>query len=197
MDAAAAFARADAILEEHGQTSLRTPFIDPRRLCRDACPGQPLSRLPKVSRTRWYATPALSVDTGPVSPYTGSRGIPGHGASTTMLVDAFLNTVTDNFVIMPPNDPGARGKEAVRDWFNAIFGVFSIAELVFPTTEVNIDHDWAMRHYTYDWTLEPVAGGDSIRDKGDGLYIYHRGSDGEWRISHDIWTSSEPLPGSE
>ena len=112
-------------------------------------------------------------------------------------VDAFLNTVTDNFVIMPPNDPGARGKEAVRDWFNAIFGVFSIAELVFPTTEVNIDHDWAMRHYTYDWTLEPVAGGDSIRDKGDGLYIYHRGGDGEWRIAYDIWTSSEPLPGSE
>ena len=49
-------------------------------------------------------------------------------------VEAFLGTVTDDFLVMPPNDPGARGKEAVRTWFNATFGAFSIAELVFPTT---------------------------------------------------------------
>ena len=110
-------------------------------------------------------------------------------------VDAILETVTDDFLIMPPNDLGARGKEAVRQWCNGIFGSFSIAALVSLTTEVNIDHNWAFRHYTYDWALAPRAGGDAIRDRGDGLYIYHRDSDGEWKIPYDIWTSSEPPAG--
>jgi len=30
-------------------------------------------------------------------------------------VEAFLDTVTDDFVLMAPNEPGARGKGAVRE----------------------------------------------------------------------------------
>lgn len=81
----------------------------------------------------------------------------------------------------------------MRAWFNATFSAFRIASLEFPETEVRIDRDWAIRHYTYDWTLEPRAGGESIRDRGNGLYVYHRESDGSWKVAYDIWTSSEPL----
>lgn len=109
-------------------------------------------------------------------------------------VEAFLTTVTDDFRLMPPNDPGAQGREAVRVWFEATFAAFSIAELEFPTTELHIDRDWALQHYTYDWTLTPDAGGEPIRDLGDGMYVYRRLPDGSWLIAYDLWTSSEPLP---
>ncbi len=111
--------------------------------------------------------------------------------------EAFLATVTDDFALLPPNDPGARGKAAVGVWFENTFGAFSIAELDFLTTEFHIDHDWALMHYTYDWTLTPDAGGDPIRDLGDGMYAYRREADGSWKIAYDLWTSSEPLPSSQ
>lgn len=112
-------------------------------------------------------------------------------------VDAFLATVTDDFVLMPPNDPGASGAENVRAWFEATFSAFDIGELEFPERDLTIDRTLALMHYTYDWTLVPDAGADTIRDRGDGLYVYERQGDGSWLVSHDIWTSSEPLPGSE
>jgi ketosteroid isomerase-like protein len=102
--------------------------------------------------------------------------------------------VTDDFALIPPNDPGARGTDGIRTWFAGTFGAFSIAELEFPTTELHIGRDLAVRHYTYDWTLTPDAGGEPIRDLGDGLYVYERQTDGSWLISYDLWTSSEPLP---
>ncbi len=112
-------------------------------------------------------------------------------------VEAFLDTVTDDFVLMPPHEPSARGKVAVRAWFNATFGAYSTVKLEFPTAEITIDHDWAFKHYTFDWTLDPKAGGDQIRDRGNGLYIYHREDDGSWKIAYDIWNSNEPLTGSD
>ncbi len=93
-------------------------------------------------------------------------------------VEAFLATVTDDFGLMPPNDPGARGKPAVRSWFETTFDAFSIERLEFPTTELHIDRDWAFRHYTYDWAPVPDAGGDPIEDRGDGMYVYPRQADG-------------------
>ena len=103
----------------------------------------------------------------------------------------------DDFVLMPPHEPSARGKVAVRAWFNATFGAYSTVKLIFPTAEITIDHDWAFKHYTFDWTLDSKAGGDRIRDQGNGLYIYHRQDDGSWKIAYDIWNSNEPLTGSD
>jgi ketosteroid isomerase-like protein len=102
-------------------------------------------------------------------------------------VEAFLDTVTDDF----------GGKDAVRVWFNATFGAYSTVKLVFPTADVTIDRDWAFKQYTFDWTLDPKAGGDQVRDLGSGLYIYHLGDDGSWKVAYDIWNSSEPLTGTD
>lgn len=107
-------------------------------------------------------------------------------------VEAFVATVTDDVVLMPPNDPGARGTAAVRTWFGNMFGAYTITGLEFPTTELHIDRDWAVKHYTYDWTVSPVAAGEPIRDRGNGLYVYRRQADGSWRVAYDIWTSSQP-----
>ena len=72
-------------------------------------------------------------------------------------VETFLDTVTDDFVLMPPHEPSARGKGAVRAWFNATFAAYSTVKLVFPTAEITIDRDWAFKHYTFDWTLDPIS----------------------------------------
>ena len=109
-------------------------------------------------------------------------------------VDAFLATVTDDCVLMPPHDRGARGREAVREWATGFFGNFTIQKLEFPSTTLHVDRDWAFKHYTYDWTVVPDASGAQIRDRGNGMYVYQRLSDGSWRVAYDLWTSSEALP---
>jgi ketosteroid isomerase-like protein len=108
-------------------------------------------------------------------------------------VDAFMATVTDDCALMPPHDPGARGKEAVRRWAEGFFGHFTIQNLEFPSTTLEVDRDWAFKHYTYDWTVVPDSGGTPIRDRGNGMYVYQRLPDGTWRVAYDLWTSNEPL----
>jgi uncharacterized protein (TIGR02246 family) len=108
-------------------------------------------------------------------------------------VEAFLATFTDDCALLPPHDRGARGKEAVRQWADGFFNNFTIQSLEFPSTSLEVDRDWAFKHYTYDWTVVPDSGGAAIRDRGNGMYVYRRGADGSWRVAYDLWTSSEPL----
>ena len=109
-------------------------------------------------------------------------------------VNAFMDTVTDDIALMPPHDRGARGKEAVRQWAEGFFKHFTIQNLEFPSTTLEVDRDWAFKHYTYDWTVVPGSGGPPIRDRGNGMYVYQRLPNGSWRVAYDLWTSSEPFP---
>lgn len=109
-------------------------------------------------------------------------------------VDAFMATFTEDCALMPPHDPGARGRESVRQWAQAFFNGFTIQNLEFPSTTLEVDRDWAFKHYTYDWTVVSASGGNPIRDRGNGMYIYRRLPDGSWRVAYDLWTSNQPLP---
>lgn len=107
-------------------------------------------------------------------------------------VDRFMATVTDSFVLMPPNDPGADGAEEVREWSRAFYDNFTIEELEFTSMDYTIHGDWAAIHYRYDWTVVPTGEGQTIEDVGQGLYVYRRQSDGSWKLAYDIWNSDGP-----
>jgi uncharacterized protein (TIGR02246 family) len=109
-------------------------------------------------------------------------------------VDAFLATITDDCLIAPPHDKAVRGKDAVRQWVEGFFDNITIQRLEFPSTLLEVDKDVAFKHYAFDWTVVPVSGGAPITDKGNGIYTYRRSADGSWKVSNDLWTSSEPIP---
>ena len=108
-------------------------------------------------------------------------------------VGAFLATIADDCVIVPPHAKAARGKDAVRQWVQGFFDALTIQSLEFPTTTLEVDGDLAFKHYTFEWTVVPVSGGDAITDRGNGIYAYRRSAGGQWRVSYDLWSSSEPF----
>jgi len=110
--------------------------------------------------------------------------------------DAMLRVVADDAVFTPPNAPNAVGKEAIRSWCQGAFAQAKSSAVTISERQVTVAGDWAIEHGKFDWTLRPVAGGDSLRDRGNFLAIWRRQPDGSWKASRDIWNSLQPLPGA-
>jgi uncharacterized protein (TIGR02246 family) len=110
--------------------------------------------------------------------------------------NGLLRVVADDAVFTPPNAPNAVGKEAVRSWCQGAFSQAKTSAVTVSDREVTVTGDWAIEHGKFDWTLIPVGGSNSVRDQGNFLGIWHRQPDGSWRLTRDIWNSSQPLPGA-
>jgi uncharacterized protein (TIGR02246 family) len=110
-------------------------------------------------------------------------------------VDAWAAAFADDGVQMPPNFPANVGRDNIQGWSGAFLGAFR-AEFALAPEEVQIaGADWAFERGTYEITLTPKAGGESIQDAGKYITVYQRRPDGSWAMARDIWNSSNPLPG--
>ncbi|PYQ05553.1 MAG: hypothetical protein DMF82_08160 [Acidobacteria bacterium] len=107
-----------------------------------------------------------------------------------------LRVVADDAVFVPPNAPNAVGKEGIRSWCQGAFSQARTSAVSVSDRQVTVTGDWGIEHGKFDWTLAPVAGGNSVRDQGNFLAIWHRPPDGSWKVTRDIWNSSLPLPGA-
>jgi uncharacterized protein (TIGR02246 family) len=104
-----------------------------------------------------------------------------------------LETVTQDIVYLPPHEKALFGKDAVAPWLKAYFDGYST---VWEKTSVEfvVSGDWAFEHYHYKSTDTPKAGGAPVTDEGKGINIYHKDSDGVWRVARDAWSSDLPPP---
>lgn len=100
----------------------------------------------------------------------------------------FMSMVTDDIVMLSPNEPAVTGKKAVRAWVAGYYEAFTARwdKRVVSFVEAG---DWAFEVYSYKQTDKPKAGGDVITDTGKGLIVYHRDADGKWRVARDAWNS--------
>jgi len=105
---------------------------------------------------------------------------------------AFLRVVADDAVFAPPNVPIVSGKAAVGGWCEA--GVREAKTTAASASDrgVTLAGDWAIEHGRFDQSLVPVAGGGLIRAQGSFVAIWHRQADGTWKVTRDIWNSSQP-----
>jgi uncharacterized protein (TIGR02246 family) len=110
-------------------------------------------------------------------------------------VDAWAGAFTNDGVQMPPNFPANVGRDNIQAWSGAFLGAFR-AEFSLAPEEVQIaGAEWAFERGTYKITLTPKAGGEPMQDAGKYITIYQRQPDESWSMAHDIWNSSNPLPG--
>jgi len=58
--------------------------------------------------------------------------------------------------------------------------------------EFVIAEDYASERYDYTSTDTPVADGTPVIDSGWGLVVYHRESDGVWRVARDAFGPDHP-----
>lgn len=104
-------------------------------------------------------------------------------------IDSIAAHWTDSTVIMPPNAPILRGREAVRAWVVAFLDQMRLVDGRFMESEVAISGDLALERVAFQLTVQPVGGGETVVDVGKGLHVYRRQSDGSWRLVMDIWNA--------
>ncbi|HUQ21206.1 MAG TPA: DUF4440 domain-containing protein [Gemmatimonadaceae bacterium] len=109
--------------------------------------------------------------------------------------DSLLALMPDDVIIMPPNEPILRGKPAVRAWYEQFLKQLRTKSLDVTNRELFVGDDYATEVAQFVWTLEPVAGGALIVDRGSYVQLWHRGSDGRWVFSREVWNSTTPAGG--
>ena len=104
-----------------------------------------------------------------------------------------LSTFCDDVVVMPPNETSLYGKGEALEWLQEYFQHFKIAVLSGTDRELQIVGDVAIEQWTYMVAIDPIGGGERIRDDGRSLTIWKRDPDGSWKIAQSIWNSVRPI----
>jgi ketosteroid isomerase-like protein len=115
-------------------------------------------------------------------------------AITAADIDRYLMLLSDDAVLMPPNGAPIVGKSAIGSWNESMADQFRIASYSSVDDEVIVAGDWAFRRASFDWTVVPARGGQTLRDSGKYLIVYRRHPDGSWRVARDIWNSNTRAP---
>jgi uncharacterized protein (TIGR02246 family) len=102
-------------------------------------------------------------------------------------LDAVLDCYAEEAVLMPPNEPSVRGRDAIRPRYEQLFATFQ------PRIESVVESSWsrgdrAAECGTTRGELVPRDG--SPAKKLDDKYVMHlrRDPDGRWRIERLIWS---------
>jgi uncharacterized protein (TIGR02246 family) len=101
--------------------------------------------------------------------------------------DARASLYADDAVMMPPNEPLIRSKEAIRA-YEAQDDSLDL-QLTDTATDVQVFGNWGFVQGTYTVTTAQELGGESILENGKFVVIVKRIHDGSWKIAHDIWNS--------
>ena len=87
---------------------------------------------------------------------------------------------------IPPGEPAMKGTDAVLDWHNGLVEKFD-AHLEYTDSKLKVMGDWAVEQYAGKVKMKPKDGGDPMVEHVRGVHVYHRGEDGTWKITYDIW----------
>lgn len=94
---------------------------------------------------------------------------------------AVLDLMTDDVLFLTPaREPFG------REEFRAASQAMKSAEIdgAASVQEIEVAGDWAWLHNRIDLTVTPVAG-TPVRRSGHALTIFHKGTDGRWRLHRD------------
>ena len=100
--------------------------------------------------------------------------------------DGFLASITEEMVIMPPDEPPVTGHDTIRAWLEGFFAAYK-TDLEYTGSDVSVAGDVAFEAYAFRWTLTPVDGSEPIKQTGKGVYVLRRQADGSWKVARDIW----------
>jgi ketosteroid isomerase-like protein len=116
--------------------------------------------------------------------------------STFVSGDASLPHLTDNAVLLPPDESAVVGIEAAQAWAAEFFEQATFDILDYTASDIIVAGDTAIERYGGSVTLTPT-GGESLSGTFKGIHIYERQADGSWKMSQDIWNFDAPLTVAE
>ena len=103
--------------------------------------------------------------------------------------DALVERLTDDVVLLPPDEPAVIGKAAAADFFEA-FPVITLFSASIDSADGRADH--AALRGPFDMTVETDEG--ETRMVGKWLATYRK-EGGRWRLATDCWNLDAPMGG--
>ena len=113
-----------------------------------------------------------------------------HQALRTNDPERLFAYVADDVQMMPPGEPVVRGKSAMREWYAAFLSQYRTTSLVLADREVLVGDLWAVELGSYEWVLQPLPGGESVRDRGNYMQVWRMHEGGRWLFERELWNSS-------
>ena len=112
-------------------------------------------------------------------------------------VDAIVSQWTEDFVVLPPAGPIARGRSANaaaaeqgKEQMQALIPVDYVVEF----EEIIVTGDYAFEWGTYRGAVRPRAGGSDMTYSGKLMRILQRQPDGSWKMHRTMLTSDPQTP---
>jgi len=108
--------------------------------------------------------------------------------------DQAMPLYTDDGIFMPPYSQSAIGKAQLRQAYDAVFKTitlhvkFTIREIVLMSSE------WAFVRTNSAGTNKINATGAMSTEGNQELFIFHKGTDGAWKIARYSFSSTNPPP---
>ena len=104
---------------------------------------------------------------------------------------AFFAFLAPDIEVLAPGAQPVRGS-AARDLFRPLFTRVAADLAPLTNEELSISGDMAVHRYTFQLTTTPRTGGQPSTERGSGLHVWTRMSDGRWQIVKDVWTTPSP-----
>lgn len=118
-----------------------------------------------------------------------------HQALRTNDLDTFMSYVAEDVLFMPPGEPPVRGRDAVRRWMTGFLAQYRTTSLTLADREVLVGGGWAVELGTFEWGLQPTAGGTAVVDRGNYIQVWKEQADKAWRFAREVYNSSaSPIP---
>ena len=115
------------------------------------------------------------------------RGKQWEAALNAKDLDAMVALYESDAWMLPPNAPMSSGHEAVRAEFSAMIDAGLTGKLTSIKAVISGDIGYSIGNYT-------IMAGDTQVDSGKYMDTWHRGDDGQWRYSSDMFSSDLPVP---
>ncbi len=111
-------------------------------------------------------------------------------------LDAAAATLSEDVVVMVPNQNSLVGRQAWLEWAES-FGITEITRYAIGVDEIEVMGDLGFLRSTYEEAFLMEGVEEPYSDQGKGVQIWKKEPDGVWRVAIDCWNSSLPLPAPE
>ena len=85
-----------------------------------------------------------------------------------------------------------RGRDAVRKWMAGFLAQSRTTSLTLANREVLVGNGWAVELGTFEWALQPSAGGSAVVNRGNYMQVWKQQSDKKWQFAREVYNSSVP-----
>ena len=108
-------------------------------------------------------------------------------------IDAYLASYMEDAVWIPPHSQEVIGHKMARIRAGEVLDQISIQQAIDTREQVVMAPDWVLDRGRYNIKITPAGGGEIRYDSGPFMTVWHKDTDGKWKVAFDMWGSKNPL----